>query len=782
MASLSGEFNTQEFTDDGAPLVGGRVYTYVNGTTTQKNAYTDIAEAVPHTYTSDGMGGQYIALNARGELPAPLYLASGAYDIVLKRADGSTVWTRRADGTAGATDLAASSGAGLVGIGLATVSEEIEPSGNQQGASPNALTSNVITGTDNATIFNTLLALPVNNVRASRSYDPASATNGGYLLGSTVSVPWSMGIKGEGIGTRFVVKPNTIPGATTVFRLNSDGTTWPYPFPGILSSKFSDMFITASQAVANGDTVTGIEFAGSQHIHDVKAGDIQTIAKQLHLYSDLVKIERLDLYSQPAVSDYAIKLDWTGDGVDVNQISTSRTYDSGNPSAATRFRAILFKFKVGSTISNILNGDVAIKSSDGIDINSLHMEDGLVSLTDSSGTVRNANFWMRGDTAGELSITPLSVNFAGAASQAPGIVSWSDIGFIYQQAFPEGYTLTKPNFSVQSGWHGHLRINSMVRRIRSDTSGNAAMGQKYGVNCGNADFDNYSHLASIASEYRNTRWHIAGELGDLPLTDDVISTGDSGTSPDAVFNGTTTTYYYKAQILYDKIRMVGLTGAAEKSIAATSGGDSPVIVLTSGARVTAMFRIYRGTSSGSYDKYIDIPLIAGARFADTGNDIGGYPWIARGAGAVDAVNAGSCISYHIEPGNTSIVSTAYGKVKVRARSNAVQPTTGTWRTGDEFMLAAPESDGFNAVAGWKRLTDGSGHVNGVDWYKVFDVIKPHAASSGEFLDIGGATNTLNKFTGKMIYDVTTSKPLWALSSAAGGVWKDATGTTIYTPV
>ncbi len=123
MASLSGEFNLQEFSDAGALLVGGRLYTYVQGTTTQKNAYTDIAGAVPHTYTSDGLGGQYIGLNARGELPAPLYLASGAYDISLKRADGSTVWTRRADGTAGATDLAASSGAGLVGNGGETVAD-----------------------------------------------------------------------------------------------------------------------------------------------------------------------------------------------------------------------------------------------------------------------------------------------------------------------------------------------------------------------------------------------------------------------------------------------------------------------------------------------------------------------------------------------------------------------------------------------------------------------------------------------------------------------------------
>lgn len=105
MASQAGQFNVQEFTDLGDPLIGGRLYTYAYGTTTQKNAFTDPAGAVPHTYTSDGMGGQYIALNARGELPAPLYLGSGPYDLALKTAAGATIWTRRAQATLIASNI-----------------------------------------------------------------------------------------------------------------------------------------------------------------------------------------------------------------------------------------------------------------------------------------------------------------------------------------------------------------------------------------------------------------------------------------------------------------------------------------------------------------------------------------------------------------------------------------------------------------------------------------------------------------------------------------------------
>lgn len=122
-ASLSGVFNLQEFTDLGLLGAGMRLYTYVPATTNQKIAYTDAAGTIPQTYTNDGLGGQYIALNSRGELPAPLFLLLGGYDITLKTSAGVTVWTRRAYGTsdeisAYEASLAGINGATLVGTTL----------------------------------------------------------------------------------------------------------------------------------------------------------------------------------------------------------------------------------------------------------------------------------------------------------------------------------------------------------------------------------------------------------------------------------------------------------------------------------------------------------------------------------------------------------------------------------------------------------------------------------------------------------------------------------------
>lgn len=91
---MSFQFTSGRFkgwASDGTPLASGRLYTYASGTTTQKNAFTDSGLGTPCTYTSDGVGGLYIALDARGE--AQLWLGTGAYTFVLKTSTGASVWT-----------------------------------------------------------------------------------------------------------------------------------------------------------------------------------------------------------------------------------------------------------------------------------------------------------------------------------------------------------------------------------------------------------------------------------------------------------------------------------------------------------------------------------------------------------------------------------------------------------------------------------------------------------------------------------------------------------------
>ena len=82
MATLLPEGKQSFNNNAGAPLVGGKVYTYDAGTSTPRTTYSDAAGTVPNTNP--------VILDARGE--ATIFW-TGAYKVVLKDAADVTLWT-----------------------------------------------------------------------------------------------------------------------------------------------------------------------------------------------------------------------------------------------------------------------------------------------------------------------------------------------------------------------------------------------------------------------------------------------------------------------------------------------------------------------------------------------------------------------------------------------------------------------------------------------------------------------------------------------------------------
>lgn len=83
MALISPAPILQFLSDAGDPLAGGKLYTYIAGTTTPQTTYTDQTGATAHTNP--------IILNARGE--ASVWLGTGSYKFLLKTSLDVTIWT-----------------------------------------------------------------------------------------------------------------------------------------------------------------------------------------------------------------------------------------------------------------------------------------------------------------------------------------------------------------------------------------------------------------------------------------------------------------------------------------------------------------------------------------------------------------------------------------------------------------------------------------------------------------------------------------------------------------
>ncbi len=72
----------QVFDDNGDPLSGGKIYTYIAGTSTPKTTYSDRSLSTPHTNP--------IILDSRGECTSGIF-ASGLLKIVIKDSDDVTI-------------------------------------------------------------------------------------------------------------------------------------------------------------------------------------------------------------------------------------------------------------------------------------------------------------------------------------------------------------------------------------------------------------------------------------------------------------------------------------------------------------------------------------------------------------------------------------------------------------------------------------------------------------------------------------------------------------------
>ncbi len=62
-----------------------------------------------------------------------------------------------------------------------------------------------------------------------------------------------------------------------------------------------------------------------------------------------------------------------------------------------------------------------------------------------------------------------------------------------------------------------------------------------------------------------------------------------------------------------------------------------------------------------------------------------------------------------------------------------------------------------------------------------DTGEGHVYTSANLLDISHAVNTTGKYEGKMVFDTTLHKPLWADGVFGSSTWRDATNAGIHTP-
>lgn len=643
------------------------------------------------------------------------------------------------------------------------------------------------TGSSGAPSLQALADTAAPEIKLHGFYNFATPATGSTLLDNAVTVPTGQRWTGAGIKAKFVVaasdpKPGgyILLGANSAYQSAQSYDLYP-------NKSFGGVYLDGRASAANGKSPVGIVVGGPDwRVHDIYAFGMQTVVRGADTggsgndpHADHLRITNVHLNNQPNPVDFdpanpgnaRYGIDWlrTAAGADTAEIERCQSSVMGALSSGTakRCRFIGLREFTSAKVRGIINGDVFFYQSNGV-VEDSYFESGVVSNMQSDMVVRSCHFWMRNEVTCGADIGVIPVQFlvtpsaVAGASQAPSSLSLRDCAFNYDAVGSGsaagnviglgGYSLTNPNFSIGSGLYGTMTVENCWRA--GPYSNGRGWYQRYGVSCGMADFDNYSHFASVSSRFvgsasGGSRWHIEASREAISTNSATSLNGLESASFDTgfkgPFKGASATYYYRAAILHDKIRGVGILGGLEVSQAATNGVTG-AINLRLGFDLPGggfMARIYRGTTPGSYDRYVDVPVLEAGRLYDSGVDIGGYPWLARTAGTPDAVNTGLSGGIDLTPGEQAATSDAYGQIIVRALT-AAMPSTGGWRRGDEVRFATPFVNGSTRQTGWRRLTNCTSaaptHVLDTDWQAVTTQTAP---ANGQTIGVSTATMTLN---------------------------------------
>ena len=234
MAVLAPAPKAQFFDATGAPLVGGKVYTYAAGTTTPLATFTDASATTPNTNP--------VILDSRGECNLWFSTAT-SYKVVLKNADDVTQWTVDNISTYGTIASQNANNVTITGGTITGITATFNVTGNVSGNAGTVTNGVYLTATQtltNKTITGLASASTVNDSagtgytigyrkfpQSTNTTVAASDVNKHLYVGATTTVPSGVFTAGD----NFIVVNSTsgsitiTQGAGTTLRLAGSATT-----------------------------------------------------------------------------------------------------------------------------------------------------------------------------------------------------------------------------------------------------------------------------------------------------------------------------------------------------------------------------------------------------------------------------------------------------------------------------------------------------------------------------------------------------------------------------
>lgn len=534
---------------------------------------------------------------------------------------------------------------------------------------------------------------------------------GVYTISKTVQVPLGVSLKGVSsagiLGTTSdrienqgaIIKPDPNGTFTNdfVFFMNvstDDPSTWIRQYPNA-TCRVENLAFDATDSTVG---LNAFYFSGTYQFSHIWCEGVATLVeKPAADYTDKVVVEHIHSTNTRANSEaYFINLPGAGDGYIIDGVAAGY---AGYMGAMTK--GVYLGGVRGCIVRNLING--SHEFSGGIyDISALHLEGGDVTINNAAGGRLYSSLFA---TEEEQNGTPIMIK--GDDVVYGDRFNFTVSGNVFTRSMNRrgGWPTTYiADVSIENGCA--VTLSNNVRRYTD--SGALKRGQNMGImvdykSAPLSDFNDYSHILSagttqIMDGVVRTDHVIPAQLSNIPG----LAIAGQKTFSDTAWTAASGTYYYNAIALQDPRRLAGrIPQNGEVSLDLVEGGRLATVNFNWGnADVVGcmMIRLYRGTESGLYDQYVNIPALMLKQLIDNGHAVNGFTWSTRPAGDIDSMNDGLCGRILLRDGQAHL------------QTEGSLPLLGTWAVGDEVAKLRPDdaASGNAITTGWYRRHAGTG--------------------------------------------------------------------------
>lgn len=449
---------------------------------------------------------------------------------------------------------------------------------------------------------------------------------------------------------------------------SSDASVWTLAFP------LSTGYIKNGTIYGNG-TTKGIYACDGRTIANITFDNLnQSILYPYNVsgvshYIDGITIEKCTIQNPSDDTLYQIVKESQGEQLRLiaNHFPTSAQQDSP-------IKAIKLSRTLCGEIADNLNGTIELVNSN-VTINNLHNERGQLICIDSNVIVNNSIIYKRDSATIPIIIRDSNYPYTVNQNVRPVTLNNTNIINYYTNS-----TFNFDNVDIDvSQSNGILQLNNSYKEVWTRGIGEKSLCGLY-IKTQTRYIKNIYDVSSVENNYifssekvSNSSNFSTSSMGGLSV---------SNVNMEWKLNSGT--YFYKIIVLSDSDRLLGASNTAEQNISVDTTGVKINIDLT---RISHnIIRIYRGTATGVYNKYVDIPNPKNYHIFDNGLSCNGYQWMDTADTSIPTIQ--SCRGGHYEVNLNDGVTNFFaevvdltpnsgGQFKIRDELKRINPVTGS---------------------------------------------------------------------------------------------------------